>query len=86
MMVSSLWHLDISCALNKHLDNTPVLLQDYSANPTGSAVVPWMQSPGYAQIYLKYYQTNDGHADSTQVLTASNTPFIACLAAAAMSL
>ena len=60
-----------------------MLLQDYTANLTGSAVVPWVQSLGYAQVYLKFYETNDGHADSTQVLTASDMPFTAC---AAMSL
>ena len=45
--------------------------QDYSANMTGSAVIPFVQSPGLATLYIKFYRTNDGQNNSAQVQSPS---------------
>ncbi len=37
---------------------------------TGSAVVPFVESPAFGQLYIRFYRTNDGHSDSAQVDTA----------------
>lgn len=34
---------------------------------TGSAVIPFVQSPGLATLYVKFYRTNDGQNNSAQV-------------------
>ncbi|CAK0771956.1 hypothetical protein CVIRNUC_003914 [Coccomyxa viridis] len=33
---------------------------------TGSAVIPFVQSPGLATLYIKFYRTNDGQNNSAQ--------------------
>ena len=41
--------------------------QDFNANMTGSAVIPFVQSPGFATLYIKFYRTNDDQNSSAQV-------------------
>ena len=43
------------------------LSQDYNANMTGSAVIPWVESTGFAQLYIRFYRTNDNQSNSAQV-------------------
>ena len=35
---------------------------------TGSAVIPWVQSTGFAQLYMRFYRTNDNQSNSAQVM------------------
>lgn len=43
-------------------------VQDYSANLTGSAVVPWVESTGFGQLYMKFRRTQDNLDNSTVVM------------------
>ncbi len=53
-------------------------LQDYNTNMTGSAVIPFVESTGFAQLYMRFYRTNDNHSNSAQVMTGLRLPQCSC--------
>ena len=54
-------------------------MQDYNANMTGSAVIPWVESTGFAQLYIRFYRTNDNQSNSAQVMAGPKTSYCNCL-------
>ncbi len=45
---------------------------------TGSAVMPFVESPGFAQLYIRFYRTNDNHSDSAQVNIGQRSTLLHC--------